>query len=840
MEPEQDSQLAVAQGPVLTPLQLPEDHVLGKYASFPVSDQPMFGPDELGEYKSAIDDLDETVTRADSSARIWEVLQAWEARLFSRGYHFLNSGRKGLGMVGAVNGANASGQEIMQSQNTGKLFPVNVYAAREDKIGSILATDVPGLTIVPKQDSNPMDQTAADEGKNYVKIWINDAGIKEVIGEIASLFYTDDRVVLYTRSVADEQEWETETPNQKQQVFGEAQPDGVSPETENQDGPVDSDVPAVREVTTAYGKLECKVPIGADRMRQMPWIRISTEENVNTLKERWAWIEEKIKPGGGSNDQLDRQARINVRLAVQTSSSSGESWQQDGTEQFTWYRPSQYRAIKDKDGRKLFFDNFPDGLLVVRVTGEFAMCRNEAMTKHLKVLHPKHGPGQNRRAIGTNYLPLQKILNANISLLDRYFRSCIPRRFALEPSIDVQAMNAQANDPAKVTPVTQLPSGMTIQSITGIENVPQPTSGLFEFIQWLIMGAPEVMDGGEPAMFGAQTGEADQGVYQTAKLKRDTARGIYSVPWSQICWAIATAAQQAIQCAAANRVTDISSNIPGQGKLTAELSKLQGNALCYPESLDIPQTIAEQEAQMQALIEQSPNIPIYRAIVNDPRNLTVMAKFPSLSGLTIPMLDAVEQQEGELEKLMQSGPIPNPQLAQIQQQLQEGEQHAEAQTPEGQQMMQQLQQAVQSLPPLVSTVRVAQNGSEIHEIHAAITLGMMTSPEGRKLKNGNEEQQQVYQNLELHWQEHDEMSQKLTPPKEMEFKGNVSVDPSKFAPDAQAKIFQAMGLQVAPQELQGDHSLVPHEVTTEKEGVGPDGVPVKQKISMVNPGGKLA
>ena len=365
-ENEQDSGVAVSQGPTLTPLQLPPGHVLGKYASFPVSDQPMFGPDELGEYKSAIDDLDETVTRADSSARIWEVLQAWEARNFSRGYHFNNVSRKGISMFGAVNGGSASGAEIMQSHNSGKLFPVNVYAAREDKIGSILATDVPGITIVPKQDADPIDQTAADEGKNYVKIWINDAGIKEVIGEIASLFYTDDRVVLYTRSVADEQEWETETPNQKQEVFGTAQPDGVSPELENQAGPVDSDVPAVREVTTAFGKLECKVPIGADRMRQMPWIRISNEENVNTLKERWVWIETKIKAGsgGGTADQLDRQARINVRLAVQTSSSSGESWQQDGTEQFTWFRPSQYRAIKDEDARKLFFETFPDGLLV--------------------------------------------------------------------------------------------------------------------------------------------------------------------------------------------------------------------------------------------------------------------------------------------------------------------------------------------------------------------------------------------------------------------------------------------------------------------------------------------
>ena len=229
------------------------------------------------------------------------------------------------------------------------------------------------------------------------------------------------------------------------------------------------------------------------------------------------------------------------------------------------------------------------------------------------------------------------------------------------------------NDPAKSTPVTELPAGQTIQTLTGIENVPQPTTGIFEFVQWLIQGAPEVMDGGEPAMFGAQSSGADQGVYQTAKLKRDAALSIYAVPWAQICMGVAKAGEQAVACAAENRVATIRANIPGQGRVEVQLEKLRGEALCYPESRStFPRPISEQEAQMAALLENANSVALYKAIADDPRNLAVIRKFPSLSGLEIPALDAVEQQEGEFELMLQSGPVDNPQVQAIQAQMAHG------------------------------------------------------------------------------------------------------------------------------------------------------------------------
>ena len=548
----------------------------------------------------------------------------------------------------------------------------------------------------------------------------------------------------------------------------------------------------------------------------------------------------------GGMDQIDRMARINVRLAVQASSSSGEAYKNDATETVTFYRPSEYWAIKDEAIRAIFFETFPDGMEVWHAGGQLAFVRNCRMSKHVKFVHPYPGDGQNRESIGTNYLPLQKILNANISLLDRYNRSAVARRFAMEPYIDTQLLNTQANDPSKVTPVTGLEGkNLTIDQITSVEKVPVPNNTLQTFIQWLIEGAPEAMDGGTAAAFGeAETG-ADQGVFKTTRLKRDQALQVFAMPWNALCEAVETISLQAVESAAANRITDISASLPGQQKLKVEIEKLQGSVLIQRSSSEIPQTLAEEEERMAELFADSANVALYQAILNDPMNLTTFAKLPSFRDLNVTGADSAEQQQGEFEILMRSGPVPNPQIAAIQQQLQpmqqamqQGAMSPEAQTPQGQQMMQQLQQqvaqltqALQALPPLVSTVPVAQDTSEDHTIHAAITLGFVRSASGRKLKNGTDEQKQIWQNFDLHWQEHIAVAKQLAPPKEMEFKGSVTIDPSKFPPDAQAKMFQAMGLEMPPQSLQTQDQT--HEITSTKKGTDENGAEVEQKVSVV-------
>lgn len=819
-------------GSRLTPLQFPEGYIPGQYAPWYCSPEPIYGPDELGEYQNHIDALINNVNKCDAAARIWEVLQAWEMRLFRRNYHFLTAGWKGWGMFGGSSGT--TGASILQSQNAMKLFSCNVLGARHKKIVGLLGRDVPGVTVTPTDDDDPMDQAAAEEAEKFKEVYAHQSDLDTVVKNTVGYFCTDDRVMYLTYTVADATRWGYEAPTRQQEAYGAQQSDGVTPETETAPVNEDGETPTRREITRVLGKLESKVPILSDSEDDMPWARAQWETGVNILKSMFPWVRDKIATQGnvGGMDQIDRMARINVRLAVQASSSSGEAYKNDATLTVTFLKPSEYEAVQDETVREVFYDEFPDGMEVWHAGGQLAMVRNCRMADHVKIIHPYPGDGQNREAILTNYLPLQKILNANISLIDRYFRGMVPRRFAREPFVNTEAINSQSNDPGKITPV-YLPEGspLRIPDITGVENVPSPNDAIFQFVQWLIQGGPEAMDGGSEAAFGGVNESQDQGVFRTTRLRRDQALQVFSSPWKSLCDGICTATEQAIKSAAANRLTDISASLPGQKKLQVEIEKLRGSVLVQPQSLEIPQTLAEQEEQMSELLEQSSNVALYQQIMLDPRNLAVFANFPTLRKLKIPGADAVEQQQGEFEILMRSGPKPNPQYQAIQQQIQQAEMDPEAQTPQGQMALQQLQQVLQAMRPEVSTVPVEEDTSENHMIHAAITLGFLTQATGRKLKYGNDEQKAIWMNFKLHWLEHMDMLKQLQQPPQVEMKATVTIDPTKLPPQAQAKAFQALGLQVTPDEVTPEDMT--HEVTTEKEGVDAQGVPVKQKISVV-------
>ena len=155
---------------------------------------------------------------------------------------------------------------------------------------------------------------------------------------------------------------------------------------------------------------------------------------------------------------------------------------------------------------------------------------------------------------------------------------------------------------------------------------------------------------------------------EEARLDRDQALQVFSLPWGELSMAIAGVSAQAIHSASVNRQADFSIGIPGE-RIKVNVGKLKGNVLVWPTSTEIPPTMAEQQAEIAAMIQAAATTPFYAAILADPRNLEMLRRLPSMAGLKIPGLDDVIAQVEDNQKLLTGEPLPNPQLEQAKEQL---------------------------------------------------------------------------------------------------------------------------------------------------------------------------
>lgn len=771
---------------------------LGMYAPFEVSPEDMYGPAELGEdYAMAIKKMCSDSWTYEEAARIWEVIQATESRLFDRGYQWLTTNRNG-GWVIAGTGGNAQASTAISKQDLGRMWAVNMYGARKDKIVAALTVKDPEPEFFPKRPDSALDQRAAEESDKYKHLWKQVTNVRSLCNKVGGLFYTDDRTALITESIADAQR------------FG-----------------MEGDMPGIGEVTRAYGKLEFRVPMSLDEDEPLPWCCRSRELDIAVCREKYQWLSN-IQAGTGGNGQIDRTCRLTVRNAVsgQTTYTSNTS-ERAVTETTYWVRPSQYRDVVDKEQRQFMRQTFPDGMRIVFVGGEFAYCRNEKMEDCVIILYSREGTGQNRRAIGTNNLTTQKILNYDFSLFNRFMTACVPRKMHDAHKINSEAINQQRSDPGFSIPVER-DANEDISSFTGIEQVPTAPPQLFEFIGEMMTMWPQELDGASPAMFGGTDGTDTVG---GITIQRDQALQVFGTPYNALTWGIAISCQNAARWAGKTRQGEMSGMVPGVGRITVDFTALGGDTYCFPQAdSGFPESEAEKEQRLTEAIDASANLPALAGALNDPINFLAVDKVTKRFGVRIPGADSVRKQQEEFEFILSSAPVPNPMAAEAGVQLQELTEQAandpQAHTPVGQQMMQQAQQAVSQIPQVVCSVPVEQDASVNHAVEAATCFYKINSPEGQKLKR---EKPKFFQNLMLHWQGHADMAAKLAPPPPDEVRKSVTMSVDKMSPDIQSQIVQKeYGLDTTPE--QADATGV-HEIVQEKEGVDANGVPVKQKIS---------
>ena len=476
-------------------------------------------------------------------------------------------------------------------------------------------------------------------------------------------------------------------------------------------------------------------------------------------------------------------------------------------------------SVSDENRAELI-EAFPDGCLLARAGKEYAFSRNEKMDDHIVIGHPTPGKGQNRRAMGTALISVQKRINDWVDLLDDFFKRTVPKKWMNAEAFDMDAIKNEPNVPGSIGPFQPQP-GLTVESqYIMVEPTPTHQPALPDFIKWFITTLSEEISGALPSLFGNATGENTVG---NAVIQRDQALQRVGCPWNSIQDMFALAAAQAVKCAAECRDgKEITQNLgPGRGNVTVNTANLLGgNVLCYAESNPaFPESWQQKESKIMDLVNKSSANPAFAQWIFSPSNLAETASALRMKNYKVAGASSVTKQQSEFEVLLRQGPMPNPQLIQMQQGLEKikGEMQEHAQgggqvPPEAMAMVQQVQQASQALPPMVSTLPVAQDESENHLVEANTAFDWLNSTEGQKFRFGTPKQQAGFANVHLHWSEHVKMAKQIAamnqppqkPPSE-----SISIDVSKMPPPVAVAALGKAGIPATPQmfEQQAETAL---------------------------------
>jgi hypothetical protein len=727
------------------PLDREAEYSLGELAGIEISDQPFL---ELTEKeKNEIKALVTKASKRDYPARLIEIIQAWEAALFYRGFQFLIP-RRGGGWI--IPGESSGYGPSMQMDLA--LLPTNIYSSYAQIIISSLTRAVPGVRFEPQDADNDAQITATEAADKFVKVVSRNNDLTMIQTDASRYLWNDGRALYYTRFVRDGQRFGWEEDDEEDDIVPENEPDEKQADAEVEQEEQAEQTPKKRtprgqEVRTAHGKLEVKlVPMMANCLDEVDVLQYSTETSVSRAKGMFPWNAKDIKAGsnGVNESEIDKLARLNVKLGMQSTYITSDSIADDVTVQRNWLRPSELMAIEDKEVRASLIEKCPDGLSVVYAGEMLAFARNESMDDCWALMQAYSGDGQNRNALGTSLMPIQKRLNNWLDLMNDLFIRTVPKKWMHNKAFDVEAIRQQTNIPGDIGAYKPQPN-MTAQDLIFMEPaVPVPQS-LPEFIKSYSGDLAELLTGAYPALAGGDTGTND-----TAKgiaIQRDQALGRIGPTWHSIQNAEAIAMRQAVQWGAKCRDKSINERVPGGDAIRLEINDLRANILCFPQADEnFPETYTQKQQRLMGLLDGSAKNPALQEVFFNAANLVFMKRMIALDELYIPQVASFEKQLAEIEIMLKTGPAENPDVVELEQKIQKIKATPGVQ-PE---MLAQAEAQLAALPQQqISTIKPDPD-TEDCDTEAMACWQYLNSPEGRKAKTTNKN---GYDNVRLHFME---------------------------------------------------------------------------------------
>ena len=751
---------------------------------------PVKNADLTTEQQNLLKEICKKAAKRDYPARLVEVIAAWEAALFYRGFQFLIPQRGGGWVIpGEATGYGPSMQMDLA------LLPTNIYSARGQMIIAALTRTVPSVRFGPQRADSDSQITAAESSEKFVKVISRNNDLIQIQTDAARYLWTDGRFLYWSRFVKDGQRFGWEEDDEPDDIIPETEPaptpvegaaGAVTPEsaeTANEEGgpgesqemtsaitpasnegenqeeeqgegeeeaeenPVDR-TPRGQEVRTAHGKLEVKLtPMMANTLDEVDVLQYETEVDVARARGMFPWVAKDINASTNSataSGEIARLARQNVKLGMQSTYVTSDSVAADVTIQRSWIRPSQLMEITDETKRDELIAMFPNGCYVVYVGEVFCFARNESMDDAWALGQAYSGDGQNRNAMGTSTMPIQKRLNNWLDLMNDIFVRTIPKKWMDSKAFAVDAIRAQTNVPGDIGSFKRQP-GTPVTELIFVEPAVNPPANLSEFIKEYSGPLAELLSGAYPALAGGDVGTADSGV--AIATQRDSALGRLAPTWHQMKNAEAVSMKQLVRWAAKCRDKSINERVPGGETITLEINDLKGNIMVFAESDEnFPETYTQKKNALMALFNETAKNPQLLEVFFNPANLEFMQQMVGLTDFYIPQVASRNKQLGEIELLLKSVPVPNPQVEELEKKLQMIEATPGVDPAE----LEAVKAQIAAMPQQVSSIEIDPKRDD-NDTEAATCWQYINGPEGRRDKVAMPEQ---FENVCLHYDAH--------------------------------------------------------------------------------------
>jgi hypothetical protein len=700
--------------------------------------------------------------------------------LFYRGFQFLIPQRGG-GWI--IPGESTGYGPTMQMDLA--LLPTNIYSARAQMIIAALTRTVPNVRFEPETADNDAQITSAESAQKFTKVITKNNDLIQIQTDASRYLWTDGRYCYWSRYIKDgprfgweeddepddivpenaenynegndaievaAENFEPSTKSDAEAEGGEEEQSESEDEEDEQETPLSKRTPRGKEIRTAHGKIEVKLsPMFANTLDEVDVLDYSDEIDESRACGMTPWLMDEIRATNASQaamGEIARLARQNIKLGMQSTYVTADSIAADVTCQRVWLRTHCFTKVEGANKDRLrdeLIEMFPDGCYAMFMGDTFAFARNESINDSWALAQAYSGDGQNRNAMGTSTLPIQKRLNNWLDLMNDLFVRTIPKKWMDSKAFAVEALRQQTNVPGDIGPFKRQP-GVPVAELIFIEPAINPPATLADFIKEYSGPLAELLSGAYPALAGGDVGTADSGV--AIATQRDSALGRLAPTWHSIKNAEATSMKQLVRWGAKCRDKSINERIPGGETIALEINDLKGNIAVFAESDEnFPETYTQKKNSMMQVVDSLIKNPQFGEIFFNAANLEFMQTMWGISEFYIPKVLARNKQLGECELLIKSVPVPKPEAAplieKVEQMKQQGVDPAELQAVE-----QQIQEMEES--------SIQPDPRDDHDTEAETAWQRLMDPDGRRLHKSNPD---GWRNLALHYDAHVAMAQ---------------------------------------------------------------------------------